>query len=194
MAGMDGWRYSPPKVACGVAIADCSPPESRIPDDPPYRSICCWCISSTSSSERKRGSMRLPAAPLLGQLFESLPVPFVRPLLCGVELLPPSEGFPGRRDDETRAIRADVQRCFRVDPQQIQDRSVDDQRQAIAVFGELFEHKTLRTPYLQCYTNVATDETARCRSSKMHQPGSPFSTGLSTNAEASTEKPESSRG
>src|ERR1039458_5199023 len=176
MAGMDGWRYSPPKVACGVAIADCSPPESRIPDDPPYRSICCWCISSTSSSERKRGSMRLPAAPLLGQLFESLPVPFVRPLLCGVELLPPSEGFPGRRDDKTRGIRA------------------DDQRQAIAVFVELFEHKTLRTPYLQCYTNVATDETARCRSSKMHQPGSPFSTGLSTNAEASTEKPESSRG
>jgi len=56
IAGMVGCKNSPPNVACGVAIADSSAAESRIPDEPPYRSICCWWISRTSSSARKRGS------------------------------------------------------------------------------------------------------------------------------------------
>src|SRR5688572_7210419 len=131
-----------------------------MPGDPPYRSICCWCISSTSSRERNSGSTRVPAAPLLGQLLESLAVPFVGPLLRGVELLLAGERRRGRSDDESRAIRADVERRLRVDFQQIQNWPVDDQRQAVPVFGELLKHQAPLLPYFQCYTNGDTAKTA----------------------------------
>jgi hypothetical protein len=48
-------RYSPPKVACGVATADSSPSRERIPWVPPKASISrCW-MAMTCATVRKRG-------------------------------------------------------------------------------------------------------------------------------------------
>jgi len=61
----------------------------------------------------------------------------------GIELLSSCGGHSGRHD-ETLAVRADFQWGLNVDLQQVEDRPVDHQRQAVPMFGQLFYHGHLR--------------------------------------------------
>src|SRR5579872_6381826 len=87
---------------------------------------------------------------LLRQTFEGTPIPAMRLLLRGIELAPPLR-IGSRKHDQTFAVGTDFQGRIAIDVEQFQNRTVDDQSQAVSVFGESLYHGD--TPYLQCITN-----------------------------------------
>src|SRR5581483_11454029 len=74
-----------------------------------------------------------------GELFESFPVAFVRPLLCSIEFPPPRGGFGGSHD-QAFSVGADFEWSFGVDLQEVEDRPIDHQREAVPMFRELLQH------------------------------------------------------
>src|SRR4051812_20440337 len=93
-------------------------------------------ISSTSSNSRNCGPNFRYSLPEIAQ----------RPCILGIALFerPAELGLArltlGRRDDQRLPIGGHLQGCVRVDAQQVHDRPVDDQGEAVAVLGQGLDH------------------------------------------------------
>lgn len=81
---------------------------------------------------------------LLGQFPERLSVTFVSPVLGCLELPPPGGGLR-RSHDQIGPIGADIEQRVRIDLQEIEDRPINYQRQAVSVLREFLDHLRLRT-------------------------------------------------
>lgn len=69
---------------------------------------------------------------LFGKLLEGLSIATVRPLLRRVEFLPPARGLR-RRDDQLLAVGTNIKRRIGIDFEEIQDGTVNHQRETVSV-------------------------------------------------------------
>src|SRR5882672_4859550 len=125
-------------------IADnSSPPASRSPDDPPYRSICWSWISKTHRATGTRVPLGSPQGSL-GQLWERLSISPVSPLLGFLEFFPSGRGLR-RFNDQLLTIGTDIDRRFGINFEQVEYRTINHECQTVSVFGQLLNHAQFRS-------------------------------------------------
>src|ERR1035438_535839 len=79
----------------------------------------------------------------LSEFLKRLSIALVSPFLCSVEFLA-SDGWSYGSDNQLLAIRTHIERCVRVYLQEVKNRAIDDQGQAVSMLRQRLYHSGLR--------------------------------------------------